>query len=123
MPKPLDWYQRPKSHQTRGSARASRAFWCAVAVLLLFYTQGKAEEPVRGLWLARQWCASCHQVEPAGTPSSTAPAFATIGKDPATTLAKLHDWLAKPHPPMPDLKLTRVEEDDIFAYILSLKSK
>ena len=75
-----------------------------------------------GLQLARHWCASCHLVESGGTASDVAPTFAAIANNPATTEQNLHGWLAKPHPPMPDLKLTRDQEDDVLAYILSLKS-
>jgi hypothetical protein len=60
-------------------------------------------------------------VEPGGVASDVAPAFPAIGRNPETTPESLHAWLARPHPPMPDLKLSRSEEDDILAYILSWK--
>lgn len=119
----LSDHQPSEGRSTSGKIQASKAFWPALAIVLLLFGKGMAQEPVRGLWLARYWCASCHRVEARGAASDPAPAFAMIGRDPTTTLEKLHGWLAKPHPPMPDLKLTRVEEDDILAYVLSLKSK
>ncbi len=82
-----------------------------------------AGDPANGLLLARSWCTACHLVEPGGKASDAAPPFGSIALDPATTPERLHNWLAKPHPPMPDLKLSRDEEDDILAYILSLKSQ
>ncbi len=81
-----------------------------------------AADPDHGLQLARHWCASCHLVESGGIASDAAPTFAAIAHNPATTEQGLHGWLAKPHPPMPDLKLSRDQEDDVLAYILSLKS-
>ena len=80
-----------------------------------------AQDAERGRMLAREWCGSCHVTETGGTGSDVAPPFATIAKDPSTTPDSLHRWLVAPHPPMPDLKLSRDEEDDILAYLLSLK--
>lgn len=81
-----------------------------------------AADPDHGLQLARHWCASCHLVEAGGSASDAAPTFAAVANNPATTDQSLHAWLAKPHPPMPDLKLTRDQEDDVLAYILTLKA-
>ena len=53
--------------------------------------------------------------------SDAAPPFPAIGRDPTSTPEKLHAWLANPHPPMPNLMLSRQQEDDILAYILSFK--
>ena len=93
------------------------------ATLLMSLSWGaQAQDAEHGRVLARQWCASCHLVE-TGTPASdAAPPFATIAKDPASTPERLHGWLAAPHPPMPDLKLSREDEDDLVAYLLSLKA-
>ena len=80
-----------------------------------------AADPADGLRLARHWCSSCHLVEPGVKTSDAAPPFPAIGRDPTSTLEKLHAWLANPHPPMPNLTLSRQQEDDIIAYILSFK--
>ena len=82
-----------------------------------------ASDPANGLLLARSWCTACHLVEPGGIAPDAAPPFGSIALDPATTPERLRNWLAKPHPPMPDLKLSQDEENDILAYILSLKSQ
>ncbi len=95
----------------------------SVILLLASVVAAAAADSERGLQLSRGWCASCHLVEAAGTASDAAPPFVAISKDPATTPERLRAWLAKPHPPMPDLQLTRSEEDDILAYIMSLKSR
>jgi mono/diheme cytochrome c family protein len=82
-----------------------------------------AADPADGLRLARHWCASCHMVEPGVKTSDVAPPFPAVGRDPTSTATKLHAWLANPHPPMPNLMLSREQEDDIIAYILSYKPK
>ena len=82
-----------------------------------------ATDPAAGLRLARHWCSSCHLVEPGVKTSDAAPPFPAVGRDPTSTPEKLHAWLANPHPPMPNLTLSRQQEDDIIAYILSFKPK
>ena len=84
-----------------------------------------AGDPANGLVLARHWCANCHLVAPGdnASTSDSAPPFAEIAKDPAATPERLRGWLSQPHPAMPDLMLTRDENDDLVAYLLSLKDK
>ena len=75
-----------------------------------------------GKALAQNWCSACHEVNPdpaAGIPDSP-PAFETLANDPAYTEDRLRGWLWAPHPPMPDLDLTRVEIDSLIAYIQTL---
>jgi hypothetical protein len=47
------------------------------------------------------------------------PSFFEIAKRP--DLNGLENFLANPHPPMPDMSLTQVEIGDLLAYIASLK--
>jgi len=75
-----------------------------------------------GHQLAKQWCNTCHIVEESGSGPDTAPPFPVIAerrKDRAWVRA----WLVAPHPPMPNLNLTRQEIDDVIAYLDSLASK
>jgi hypothetical protein len=112
----------------REQGHGSPAGWiyaATIAVALsLLVTSGDAfaADAERGLLLARSWCSFCHMVEPGVKASDTAPPFETIARDPAITPQRLQAWLAKPHPPMPDLKLSRDEESDLLAYIRSLKT-
>ena len=77
-----------------------------------------------GRALAEQWCRSCHLIDPGQQQAAdTAPPFAEIANDPVTTRAGLQAWLFDPHPPMPNLDLTRREIDDLTAYVLSLAPK
>ena len=80
-----------------------------------------AADPKQGHLLARQWCASCHLVEPGGSVVDRAPPFATLANDPTLTPDRLRGWLAAPHPAMPDLSLTRLEIESIVSYIESLR--
>lgn len=82
-------------------------------------------DPANGLQLAQHWCSGCHIVasgQAAGA-SDSAPPFAEIAKDPAETPERLRGWLSQPHPTMPDLMLSRSQNDDLVAYILSLKDQ
>ena len=93
----------------------------AAAVTIYVSLPAQAQDAERGRMLARDWCGSCHVTEAGATGSDAAPPFATIARDPSSTPDRLHHWLVDPHPPMPDLKLSRDEENDIVAYLLSLK--
>lgn len=75
-----------------------------------------------GETLAKTWCASCHLVGPDQTSTTTeAPPFATIAKRSPDEIAALALFLADPHPPMPQMSLTRQEINNLLAYIASLK--
>jgi cytochrome c len=65
--------------------------------------------------LAERWCNSCHRG------SDAAPRLEAVANRPSTTPRTLRDWLAAPHPPMPNPSLTRAEIDDVIAYLLSLR--
>ena len=79
---------------------------------------GDAEEGER---LARQWCSECHLVGPdENSASDTAPPFNAIADDTAKTDADLRGWLHDPHPPMPNLNLSRTEVEALISYIRSL---
>jgi mono/diheme cytochrome c family protein len=75
-------------------------------------------DPVEGEKLAREICATCHEVDKGqyGISLEGAPAF----QDVMTSLA-LRVFLRSPHEWMPDLMLSETETDDVIAYILSLK--
>jgi mono/diheme cytochrome c family protein len=94
---------------------------CAFLAMTMSASVAMAADSANGLRLSRQWCASCHLVEPGGVARDAAPPFAEVANDPATTPARLRAWLADPHPPMPGLDLANQQEDDIIAYLMSLK--
>ncbi len=97
-----------------------------VLCLALFATlaPAMAADSERGANLARQWCASCHVPGTGSRAGADAgPPFAQMAADPAYTDARLRGWLANPHPPMPNLNLSRAEIEDLIAYIRSLKPR
>ncbi len=97
-----------------------------VIALSLIATSGasgaRADAP-RGERFAAQWCSVCHAVTPGqASPRPGAPRFADIAANPSTTDASLRGFLdSTPHMAMPKLKLTPRDQDDVIAYILSLR--
>lgn len=102
--------------------RIGTAGLCIAMFACILAASAHAADPARGRELANQWCASCHLVSVDQTSATTeAPPFATIAGRSADEMAALAGFLADPHPPMPDLSLSREEIRDILSYIASLK--
>lgn len=78
---------------------------------------------LRGHEMARQNCAECHAVEDndARSPNPDAPTFRTIAAVPGMTALALTAALNTSHRSMPNILLTREEQANLIAYILSLK--
>lgn len=75
-----------------------------------------------GREIAQRWCASCH-VEDAATASQIlpeVPTFTAIAGRRDMTTDRLVAALVAPHPPMPEMSLTRQEIAAVVAYIESL---
>ena len=90
----------------------------ASAVALLALPQAAiAGDPTTGRQIAQRWCASCHSIEGTQTGTDNAPPLAQIAKKPGRTPETFRTWLSAPHPPMPDLSLSRVDIDDLVAYL------
>lgn len=88
------------------------------------HAQTPSGDPAAGLQLALRSCAQCHVVagRQAGPVPVGVPSFAEIARMPSTTALSLQAFLQTPHPPMPDLALTRREMEDVATYILSLRT-
>jgi mono/diheme cytochrome c family protein len=81
-----------------------------------------AGDATTGKQIAQRWCSSCHLIGPEQTTATTdAPPFEEIAKHSAGEMEALAGFLADPHPPMPNLSLTRQEIRDLIAYIASLE--
>ncbi len=82
-----------------------------------------AERIANGLEKAKLWCAHCHVVEPnsGAVAQSDVPSFAGIAARPDQTLEKTENGILDPHPPMPDLQLSREQVRDLSLYIMSLR--
>lgn len=77
-------------------------------------------DPKAGEQVARLWCANCHTVaDDQALASPDAPSFASLARRPDITADGLSAFLVNPHPPMPDMNLTRDEIADLIAFIMS----
>jgi mono/diheme cytochrome c family protein len=75
----------------------------------------------RGGQLAERWCSSCHIVSVSQEQGTTeAPTFRSIAERSPEAIDAFAAFLMDPHPPMPDLSLTREEIRDLLSYIASL---
>jgi mono/diheme cytochrome c family protein len=81
-------------------------------------------DPAAGLGIALRNCAICHIVagQQTGPVPAGVPTFAEVARMPSTTELSLRAFLQTPHPPMPDLALSRREIADVASYILSLRN-
>lgn len=74
----------------------------------------------RGAIVAKRWCASCHVVaSDQSAASADAPSFFEIAQR-RIDKKQIANFLMNPHPPMPDMHLSRKEIDDLVTYIRSL---
>ena len=78
-----------------------------------------AGDATSGRALAHAWCTGCHAAEMRGT--DVAPSLETIANRSDRTEAYLFVWLTDPHPPMPQLSLSRREIADLIAYLVTLR--
>lgn len=101
-------------------------FAASLLILLAAASAARAADAENGRRIADRWCASCHVVSGSGTSNSAprgtdaVPTLASIARDPNRGPNWLRQWLTSPHPPMPDLNLSRTEIDDVVAYLQGL---
>ena len=81
-----------------------------------------AADANHGRQVARRWCVTCHVVASnQRQTTSEAPPFASIARKPDFDVNRLATFLMNPYPRMPAMSLTRVEAQDIAAYIATLR--
>ena|SRR5437899_8447605 len=94
---------------------------------LLIVTPGVAwaQDIEQGQQLATRWCANCHVVERTAAAASAngLPTFPAIAVSSRTTPEMLRATMSAQHGRMPDLQLTKRQQDDLIAYISSLRQK
>jgi len=101
------------------TSRASIVFGLAFAVAVVA-APAWAGDARKGAVIAKRWCASCHVVSKDQTTAvADAPSFFDIAQR-RTDKNQIANFLVDPHPPMPDMHLSRKEIDDITTYIRSL---
>ena len=97
-----------------------------VLLLLILPTFASAQDVTRGKVMAERWCANCHVVSPSATIGSAngLQTFPALAADPKITESKLRAAMTSQHGGrMPDFSLTQQEQDDLIAYIFSLRTK
>jgi mono/diheme cytochrome c family protein len=82
-----------------------------------------AGDEASGLALAQAWCTGCHVVGPTVAGGDSGPPFAAVANRSNLSPGALRAWLTEPHPPMPNLDLSRQQIDDITAYLDSLRHR
>ena len=74
--------------------------------------------------LAETFCKTCHVVEGEANNPVTAgiPSLRGIANRPGQTGAKIQQVLINPHAPMPDMKLSNQEIQNLLAYLETLRT-
>lgn len=82
-----------------------------------------AQDVEQGHQLATRWCANCHVVErtTAAASANGLPTFPALAASPRTTPELLRATMSAQHGRMPDLQLSNRQQDDLVAYIQSLR--
>ena len=115
--------RRPGVQPPGAHLSGARSRYCAILAIAIVGAgpaTGHAADTARGAQLAQLWCANCHIVGSSshGQAQVGPPSFREVS---GLSSDQLRMFLVKPHPPMPDLSLSRSEIDDLIAYIQSLK--
>lgn len=95
----------------------------AVALLAAVPAAVEAQDIVNGEALATRWCAGCHIVSRTASSGQAngLPSFPMLAASPQTTDASLRRAMTTTHSRMPDLSLSKQEQDNLIAYIFSLR--
>jgi len=96
----------------------------AAILLVMLPAIAAAQDVSRGRQLAQRWCAGCHTVEraPAEARADGVPTFPAIAAMSGMSPDRLRAAMNPTHGRMPDLSLAKRDQDDLAAYILSLRS-
>jgi len=111
---------KPRMRLEKIGQEAIRLAAAAMTMLTLVSSSTLSQEigdPLKGRLVAESRCAECH----AFRARRGAPTFSAIAHMPSTTALALTVFLQSSHFNMPNLVLSRVERDNLVAYILSLR--
>jgi mono/diheme cytochrome c family protein len=83
-----------------------------------------AQDAEQGRDIARRWCSSCHVVEKTATQAlaNGLPTFPAMARRADLSADRLRAAMNPQHSRMPDFALTKRQQDDLIAYILSLRN-
>jgi mono/diheme cytochrome c family protein len=97
-------------------------FGLALVPLMATAAMAAAGNEAAGHALAQQWCMSCHQIGPGqASAKDVAPTFVTLANEHGKDLAWVRNYLLDPHLPMMGINLSRVQIDNIVAYMRTLQ--
>jgi mono/diheme cytochrome c family protein len=98
-----------------------RTLACTLAFVPALAT---AQDAGQGREIARRWCSSCHVVERAATqaPANGLPTFPALAKRADLSADRLRAAMNPQHSRMPDFALSKRQQDDLIAYIFSLRN-
>lgn len=94
-------------------------------LLALLPACAAAQDVDAGREIARRWCAACHVVERTATkaPANGLPTFPAIAARADLTTDQLRAAINPQHSRMPDFALSKRQQDDLIAYIFSLRTR
>jgi mono/diheme cytochrome c family protein len=94
------------------------------ALLILLPAIATAQDADRGRQVAERWCSGCHAVSrsPGTARADGIPSFSAIAAMPAMSPDRVRAAFNPLHSRMPDLSLGKREQDDLVAYIRSLRT-
>lgn len=83
-----------------------------------------AQDVLRGQALAERWCANCHVISRTADTgrSDGLPTFPALANRKDVTAATLKGAMSATHSRMPDFQLGARDQDDLVAYIFSLRT-
>ena len=104
---------------------SSRLIFAIAVALGLQPAMALAQDVVNGEALAVLWCANCHIVTRSATSGRAdgVPSFPSLAAAPQTTDISLRRAMTSSHNQMPDFSLTPREQDNLIAYIFSLRKR
>jgi mono/diheme cytochrome c family protein len=95
----------------------------AAVLVLMLPAIAAAQDVERGRQLAQRWCSGCHTVDrsPGAARADGIPTFPAVATIPGMSADRLRAAMNPTHGRMPDLSLSKRDQDDLGAYILSLR--
>jgi mono/diheme cytochrome c family protein len=99
--------------------------FAALALVVAPAGFAQAQDALRGQALAERWCSNCHVVNQAATSGKAdgLPTFPALAARKDVTAATLKGAMTATHSRMPDLQLGARDQDDLVAYIFTLRPK
>src|SRR5215831_11267519 len=88
--------------------------------ILLTSAATSASDAQAGRDIVMRSCVSCHATEGTRTASDHAPPLSFLARANRERPASIRGWLMNPHPPMPNLMMSRKQIADVIAYLNSL---